>query len=67
MGLAYSFRGLIHYCHGGKLDSLQVDVVLEKELGELHLDLQATGINCDIGCSLSTGDFKAHPHSDTLT
>jgi hypothetical protein len=36
LGLAYSFRGLVHYRHG----SMQADMVLEKELRVLHLDLQ---------------------------
>ena len=39
LGLAYSFRGLVHYHHG----SMQADMVLEKELRVLHLDLQAAG------------------------
>ena len=30
--LAYSFRGLVHSHHGGKHDSIQADIVLEKEL-----------------------------------
>jgi hypothetical protein len=36
--LAFSFRGLVHY-HGGKHGSMQADMVLEKELRVLHLDL----------------------------
>jgi hypothetical protein len=35
--LACSFRGLFHYQHG----SIQADMVLEKELKVLHLDLKA--------------------------
>ena len=34
--LAYSFRGSVHYLHGGKHGSMQVDMVLE-ELRVLHL------------------------------
>ena len=41
MGLAYSFRGLVLYCHGKKHDSMQADEVQEKELRVLHLDLKA--------------------------
>ena len=37
LGLAYIFRDLVHYHHG----SMQADMVLEKELRVLHLDLQA--------------------------
>ena len=33
-GLAYSFRSLVHYLHGG----MQADMVLEKELRVLCLD-----------------------------
>jgi hypothetical protein len=39
LGLAYSFRGLVHYPHGGKHGSIQADMVMEKELRGLHLDL----------------------------
>ena len=31
LGLAYSFRGLVCYCHGKKHGSAQADTVLEKE------------------------------------
>jgi hypothetical protein len=30
MGLAYSFRGLVHYHHGEENDSMQTGIVLEK-------------------------------------
>ena len=40
LGLAYRFRGLVHYHHGGKHGSVQVDLLLE-EPRVLHLDLQA--------------------------
>jgi hypothetical protein len=42
LGLAYSFKGSVHYPHGGKHGSLQTDMALE-ELRVLHLDLQAAG------------------------
>jgi hypothetical protein len=29
-GLAYSFRGSVHYHHGGKSGMMQADLVLEK-------------------------------------
>jgi hypothetical protein len=32
LGLAYSFRGLVHYPHGRKHGSEQAHMVLEKEL-----------------------------------
>jgi hypothetical protein len=41
LGLAYSFRGLVHYHHGEKYGSVQADIGLEKELRVLHLDLNA--------------------------
>jgi hypothetical protein len=44
MGLAYRFRGSVHYHHGGKHGSIQADVVLEKELRALHLDPQAAEV-----------------------
>ena len=43
MGLAYRFRGLVHYHHGVKHGILQADIVLEKELGVLGSDWQAVG------------------------
>ena len=61
-GLALSFRGLVHYHNGRKHGRVQADMVLEKELRDLHLDGQAAerGL-CHTGHSLSTGDLKAHP------
>ena len=41
MGLAYSFRSLIHYYHSKKHGSVQADMMLEKELRVLHLDRKA--------------------------
>jgi hypothetical protein len=35
------FRGSVHYHHGGKLGSIQTDMVLEKELRALHLYIKA--------------------------
>ena len=43
MGPAYSFRGSVHYHHGGKHGSIQAGIVLEEELRVLHLDPQAAG------------------------
>ena len=43
MGLAYSFRDLVHDHLNGKHGDLQADVEQEKELGVLHLDPQVTG------------------------
>jgi hypothetical protein len=40
--LAYSLRGLVHYCHSKKHGSMQADTVLGKELRVLHLDPRAT-------------------------
>ena len=37
LGLAYSFRGLVHCHHGGKHGSMQADLVLE-DLRVLYLD-----------------------------
>jgi hypothetical protein len=38
LGLAYSFRGSVHYHHGGKHGSMQADIVLQRQLRILHLD-----------------------------
>ena len=50
MGLAYSFKGLVHYC---PLGSIQADMVLEMELRVLHLDQQAAGNKCHTRQGLS--------------
>jgi hypothetical protein len=34
------FRGSVHYHYGGKHGNTQIDVVLEKELRVLHLDMK---------------------------
>ena len=41
--LAYSFRGLIYYHHGGKHGSMHADMVLDKEMRVLYLDPQRAG------------------------
>jgi hypothetical protein len=41
LGLAYSFRGLVHYHHCRKHGGMQADMVLEEELRVLHLGLKA--------------------------
>jgi hypothetical protein len=43
LGLAYSCKGLVQYCHDGKHGSVQADTVLEMKLRVLHLDPQAPG------------------------
>lgn len=60
--------GLVHYCHGGKLGSIQVDMVLELEMRGLHFDFHSAeeAIMCHTGQNLSIEDSKAYPHSYTL-
>jgi hypothetical protein len=41
LGLAYTFRNLVHYDHGKKCGGMQADIVLEKELRVLYSDPQA--------------------------
>lgn len=43
MGLAYRFRGLVHYHYGKKHSGAQADMVLENEPRVLYLDRQAAG------------------------
>jgi hypothetical protein len=75
LGLAYSFRGSVHYHHGRKYGSVQADIVLEL-LKVLHLDQKATG-DCHLwaartrlgfytGWNLSIGDLKPCPHDEAL-
>lgn len=40
IGAGLQFRRLAHYCHGGKHGSVQAEMVLEMQLGILHLDWQ---------------------------
>jgi hypothetical protein len=40
------FQRLVHYHHGDKPGSIQADMVPEKDLGVLHLDLKAAGGDC---------------------
>jgi hypothetical protein len=35
------FRGLVHYCQCKKHGCLQIDMLLQKELRVLHIDLQS--------------------------
>jgi hypothetical protein len=46
LGVAYSFKGSVHYDHVGRHSSIQGDKVLEKELRVLNLDLQAAEGDC---------------------
>ena len=76
LGLAYSFRGLVHYQYGGKQGRVQADLVPEI-LKILHLDHQETekGLS-SLGsqdepmilrwAKLGIGDPKACPHSEAL-
>ena len=72
MGLAYSFRGSVHYHHDLKHGSLQAHMVLEKELRVLYLDPKVGKGDCHLqaarntGQSLSIGGLKACLHSDAL-
>jgi hypothetical protein len=43
LGLVCHFRGLVHYHHDREQGSTLPDMMLEKELRVLHLDLQAAG------------------------
>ena len=49
IGAGLQFRDLVHYHHGGKHGSMQADMVLEKELRVLHIDLQAIGEAVTLG------------------
>ena len=64
LGLAYRFRGSVHYHHGRKHGSIQVDMVLEKELRVLHLD--KTAARRGLPSRQLGGGSQSLPHSDTL-
>lgn len=54
LGLAYSFRGLVHCCHSGKRGRTQTDEVLEKEQRVLQPNQQATGRESENGAGLKS-------------
>ena len=64
MGLAYRFRGSVHYHQGRKHGSVQAHMVLE-ELRVLHLVPKAARRRL-ISRKLEGGFLKAHPNNDTL-
>ena len=41
LGLAYGFRDLVHYGHGGKHGNTLADTVWKRQLRALHSDTQA--------------------------
>jgi hypothetical protein len=43
LGLAYCFRGSVHYNHGRNHGSLQANMMLKKELRVLCLDMKKPG------------------------
>lgn len=57
LGLVYRFKDLAYYHHGRKHGGVQADVVLEKEMRVLLLDLQTAGVDC----VCHTGTFRASP------
>ena len=69
LGLAYSFRGSVHYHHGRKHGSLAgshgAGEGTESEGAQL-LQAPRRGSESLTGQSLSIGDLKAHPLNDTL-
>jgi hypothetical protein len=66
--VAYSFRGLVYWCHGRKYDRVQTDIVLEKKMRFLYLDSKAAKEDyfCNPGHSLSITDLTSCLNSDTL-
>jgi hypothetical protein len=46
LGLVSRFRDSVPYHQGGKHDSVQADMILDKELKVLHLDLTAAKKYC---------------------
>ena len=61
MGLAYRFRGSVHY-HGRKHGTVKVDMVLEEQ--RILKASRRRWFFCT-GWSLSIRDFKAHLPGDT--
>lgn len=57
--LAFSVKGLVLYCHGGKHGSTQAHMLMAKELRVQHLDWQTAGREIDTGSGLNIGKLKA--------
>jgi hypothetical protein len=66
LGLAYSFRDSVLYCHGKKHGNMHTDMVLE--LRVLHLEPQVAEGDCiPYWVKLKhKRDLKVHLNSDTL-
>jgi hypothetical protein len=65
--LAYRLVGSVHYHHDRKHGSVQADMVLEKELKSLHLDLKAANRRgFPHWVEPEHENLEAHCHSDTL-
>jgi hypothetical protein len=73
LGVAYSFRGSVHYCHDKKHGGRQADKGQEKELRVLHLDPQAAIGDYMLYCAyLKHKRPQSHygeclPHSDSIS
>ena len=52
LGLAYSFRNLVHYHHGRKHGGMQADIMLETKLRVLYPDWQVIGKDTGPGLSI---------------
>jgi hypothetical protein len=77
LGMVYSFRGSVHYHHGGKHGIMQARHSTRGAKSSVSWTLKAsrnwlssTGTQqqslLHTGQSLNIGNFKAHPHSDIL-
>jgi hypothetical protein len=67
LGLAYRFRGLVRYYHGGKHAGVQAGMMLAKELRVLHVNPKAARSRLStLGRAWAPADLKVHFHSDTL-
>jgi hypothetical protein len=51
----------------GSMTAVQADMMLEKDLGVLYLDLQAAETVCHDGYSFIIGDLKACQHTSSNT
>jgi len=64
LGLAYSFKGLVHYRHGGETWQPQVRHGAGEELRVLHLDPQASEMNATLGLAWACRRPRSPPYSD---
>ena len=67
LGAGLQFSGLVRYCYSGKHSCSQTNMVLERKLRVLHLDLQAAAGREEICARLVIQVLQGHIYSNKAT